>query len=118
MAVPRRIPKGDAVTWALRAELRRVDRELVAVLAERLGLVQRLWAHKGTVGLPLEDRDQERRVVTRAQRTASQRGLRATFVGEIFRAVIAEGKRAAAPALRARLRAHAPAVGSRSRRTA
>jgi chorismate mutase / prephenate dehydrogenase len=118
MAVRRSVPKGDEVTCAIRAELQRVDRELVEALAERLELVQRLWAYKGTVGLPLEDRDQEGRVLARARRTAERRGLKPAFVDEVFRAVIAEGKRTATPGSFPPVRPRSPAQRSRSRRRA
>jgi len=98
MAVRRPVLTGDEITWAIRAELRRVDRELVGLLAERLELVGRLWDHKRNVGLPLEDRDQERKVIRRARRTAARSGLEPAFVQGIFWAVIAEGKRRATPA--------------------
>ena len=118
MAVRRSAPKGDEVTWAIRAELKRVDRELVEGLAERLELVRRLWAHKGTVGLPLEDRGQEGRVLGRARRTAKHQGLNPTFVEEIFRVVIAEGKRTATRVPRPLARSRSPVRRSRARRKA
>ncbi len=89
------IPQGDELTWTIRAELQRVDRELVKILAERIELVRGLWAYKRLAGLPLEDRDQEGRVLSRARATANQNGLKPTFAEEILRAVIAEGKREA-----------------------
>jgi len=118
MTDPHPVPKGDVVTWAIRAELRRVDRALVELIAERLELVQRLWAHKRAAGVPLEDREQERLVVGRARRTARQSGLEPAFAEGILLAVIAEGKRRAWPPRGPPPRAHPPVAGRRSRRTA
>jgi len=102
MTVRRSVPRGDEVTWELRAELRRVDLALVAVLAERHDLVERLWDHKRAVGRPLEDRRQEARVLAAARKNARRRGLSPKHVEEILRAVIAEGKRRASAAPRSR----------------
>jgi len=118
MTVRRSVPKGDEVTWAIRAELQRVDRELVEVLAERLDLVRRLWAHKRTVGQALENRAQERRVLGRARKTAIRRDLDATFVEEVFLAVITEGKRTASPGPRLPIRSHGSRQRDRSRKKA
>ncbi len=74
MTVRRSVPRGDELTWALRAELRRVDRALIAVLAERHELVGRLWDHKRAVGRPLEDRRQEARVLAAARASAPPAG--------------------------------------------
>ncbi|HXQ48779.1 MAG TPA: chorismate mutase [Thermoplasmata archaeon] len=95
MTVRRAVPQGDGITWAIRTELRRLDRALVAVLVERHELVERLWNHKRAVGLPLEDQAQEGRVLAEARRSARRHGLRPTYAEGILRVVIAEGKRMA-----------------------
>ncbi|MGA8276236.1 MAG: chorismate mutase [Thermoplasmata archaeon] len=102
MTVRRSVLQGDEVTWAIRAEIRRLDRELVAALAERHELVERLWRHKRAVGQALVDREQEGRVLAGARRTARRHGLQPAYVEAILRAVIAEGKRMASPPLRPR----------------
>ncbi|MHB1435639.1 MAG: chorismate mutase [Thermoplasmata archaeon] len=118
MTVRSPVPAGNEVLWATRKELRRLDRELVELLAERLGLVQQLWAHKRTVGLPLEDPAQEGRVLRRARRLADRSGIEPTFVEAIFRAVISEGKRMGVPGPRRPLRSRPDVVESRPRRSA
>ncbi|MGA8665091.1 MAG: chorismate mutase [Thermoplasmata archaeon] len=111
----RSVPPGDEVTWAIRTELRRLDRDLVGVLAARHRLVERLWSHKRAVGLPLEDPLQERRVLAAAGRTADRLGLEKAFVEGILRAVIAEGKRKAWSRRHPRPRSRRPTARRRSR---
>ncbi|MGP8072192.1 MAG: chorismate mutase [Thermoplasmata archaeon] len=117
MTVRHSVPKGDDFTWAVRAELQRLDRELVGVLAERHKLVERLWDHKKAVGLPLEDRHQEARVIAGARRIARRHGLPPAYVEGILLAVIAEGKRRASASLSRPPRSRRPVARSRTRRT-
>jgi len=81
----------------MREKLGAVDVALVELLAERFRLVGQLWAHKAAVGMPLEDPLRESETVRRLRAEGARRGLPPQFVEELFRTVIAEGKRSAWP---------------------
>lgn len=75
-----------------REELQKIDRELVLLLAARLRTVERLWRVKRDLGLPLEAREQERKVRTRARGWAVEEGIDPDLVERVFEIVVAHGK--------------------------
>jgi chorismate mutase / prephenate dehydratase len=79
-----------------RAEIDRVDDELVAILNRRARLTIALAELKSGVGLSLYDPDRECEVVERACRACSP-PLDETAVRAIFTCVLRESRRMAAP---------------------
>jgi chorismate mutase/prephenate dehydratase len=82
----------DPVVRDLREQIAAVDRDLLAVVNRRLGLVRRLREHKAAQGFDFVDRAQEQRVVDRLaeanQGPLSQDGLR-----ELYRTLLELTKR-------------------------
>ena len=87
-----------------RAEIDRVDDELVALLSRRARLVAALAELKSSAGLPLHDPDREREVLERACRACSP-PLDEIAVNKIFTCILQESRRMAAPLF------HAEAAG-------
>lgn len=83
-----------------RAEIDRVDDELVALLSRRARLVAALAELKSGTGLPLHDPDREREVIERACRTCSP-PLDEIAVNRIFTCVLQESRRMVAPLFQA-----------------
>ena len=79
-----------------RAEIDRVDDELVALLSKRAQLVAALAELKSGTGLPLHDPDREREVIERACRACSP-PLDEIAVKRIFTCVLQESRRMVAP---------------------
>jgi len=65
----------------LRRELGEVDRQILALVAQRQGLAKRIGQAKREAGLPTRDFRQERDVLSRARDAAQQKGL-APALGE------------------------------------
>ena len=79
-----------------RAEIDRVDDELVALLRKRARLVAALAELKSGAGLPLHDPDREREVIERACRACAP-PLDEMAINRIFTCVLQESRRMAAP---------------------
>ncbi|HEY1557921.1 MAG TPA: prephenate dehydrogenase/arogenate dehydrogenase family protein [Kofleriaceae bacterium] len=73
---------------ALRGELGTIDREILAHVARRQGVAQRIGAAKRELGMPTRDFRQERDVVERARAAASAQGLPPSFGEELVLALI------------------------------
>jgi len=84
-----------------RAEIDRVDDELVALLNRRARLAASLAAVKARAGLPLQDPEREREIIERARR-ACARPLDEAAVVRIFTCILQESRRASAPLFEAR----------------
>src|SRR5690242_8884624 len=72
----------------LRAELGQIDREILALVAHRQALAQKIGQVKREVGLPTRDYRQERDVVERARAAAVQHGLTPQLGEELVLALI------------------------------
>jgi chorismate mutase len=83
----------EELAW-LRAEIERVDRELVAQLAERVALAGRIGAAKRALGLPTLDPPREAFIVRRAGEAAREAGLPDEDVRYLFWHVIGMSRRA------------------------
>jgi chorismate mutase len=79
-----------------RAEIDRVDDELVALMSKRARLVAALAELKSGAGLPLHDPERELEVIERACRACSP-PLDEVAVKRIFTCVIQESRRMVAP---------------------
>ena len=79
----------DEVLSAGRAEIERIDRALVALLAERVRSGESIAAVKRRLALPITDPAQEARVVRRAAQLARDAGLPEEGVRDLFWRVIA-----------------------------
>ena len=79
---------------ALRAEVERVDEAIVALVAERVRLAQRIGVAKRAAGSPTLDPAREAAVVRRNAELARDHGLPADEVREIFWRVIGLCRRA------------------------
>jgi chorismate mutase len=77
----------------LRLRIRAIDKTLIHLLHSRMQISRRIGKLKTFEGLPVFDRDQERRVITRAQKWA--RGLKEdeAFVTSLMRTVIKQSKK-------------------------
>jgi len=72
----------------LRDRIRRLDRELVSLAAERVDLARQVGEIKRRQGLSTVDYAQERVVLERARAAAGERGLDPAFAEEIFTRLI------------------------------
>lgn len=76
-----------------RDQIDAVDRELIALFNRRAELALRLGQRKREAGLALLDRRREEEVLARARRQSSG-PLSAAAVDRLFRAILAESRRA------------------------
>ncbi len=74
----------------LRAELGQVDREILALVARRQAVAQKIGQIKRAAAIPTRDFRQERDVVERARTAAQQHGLSPRFGEELVLALIRE----------------------------
>jgi chorismate mutase len=77
-----------------RAEIERIDRELIALVAARVGLAREVGAAKRALGLPTLDPAREAAVVRRAGALAREAGLEDDDVRYIFWHLIGLSRRA------------------------
>ena len=78
----------------LRAEIERVDRELIALMAQRHAIVREVGACKRASGQAVLDPAREAAVVARAGALARDAGLPDDDVRALFRGLIALSRRA------------------------
>lgn len=78
----------------LRGEIERVDRELVALIAVRVGLAREVGAAKRALALPVLDSAREAAVVRRAGSLAREAGLPDEDVRYLFWHLIGLSRRA------------------------
>ncbi len=76
----------------LREQVRRVDAELLSLIARRMALVRDISVEKRAAGEPLRDWDMERQVLARAAQTATALGLAPALARNIFQSLIAESR--------------------------
>jgi chorismate mutase/prephenate dehydrogenase len=72
----------------LRTELGQIDRDILALVARRQALAQRIGQIKRDAGIPTRDYRQERDVVERARAAAAQHGLSPSLGEELVLALI------------------------------
>jgi chorismate mutase / prephenate dehydrogenase len=72
----------------LRTELGQIDRDILALVAKRQALAQRIGQIKRDAGIPTRDYRQERDVVERARAAAVEHGLSASLGEELILALI------------------------------
>ena len=72
----------------LRNELGDIDREILALVARRQAVAQKIGQIKRDAGIPTRDYAQERDVVERARAAAVQHGLTPTLGEELILALI------------------------------
>jgi chorismate mutase-like protein len=81
----------------LRIEIDRIDEDLIALFAERLGYIHRAAELKKGLGLPADIPERVAEVVANAGRMAEERGLEPSLYGDIWmrivQAAIAEEKK-------------------------
>src|SRR6478672_4013439 len=73
---------------ALRSELGDIDRQILALVAKRQALAQKIGQVKRDGGIPTRDYRQERDVVERARAAAVEHGLTPTLGEELVLALI------------------------------
>jgi chorismate mutase len=76
-----------------RAEIERIDNEIVALLARRLGLGKRTGELKRLAGLPILDPTREAAVIRRVTAVARDAGLPTEPVREIFWQIVGMSRR-------------------------
>ena len=79
---------------ALRADVEEIDRDLIRLIGERVGLAQAIGQMKRRAGLPTLDPAREAAVVRRAASMARDYGLGEEDVREIFWHLIGLSRRA------------------------
>lgn len=72
----------------LRAEVQKVDRDIIALIYERVRLAEDIFEAKRALGVGIEDKNQEKLVMKRALDMATELGLDAGTVKEIFAILI------------------------------
>lgn len=79
---------------ACRADIERIDRQIVALLAGRVALGRRTATLKRAAGLPILDPQREAEVIRRAVGAAREHGLPVEPVRELFWHVVGLSRRA------------------------
>ena len=79
---------------AVRLEIEEIDRAVIALIAQRVGVARRLGTAKRTAGLPTLDPAREAEVVRRAASLARDFGLQPEEVREVFWHIIGMCRRA------------------------
>lgn len=77
-----------------RAAIEQLDREIIALLAERVGIGRCTAEFKRAAGVPLLDPAREAEVIRRAVATAREHGLATEPVREIFWHIVGMSRRA------------------------
>src|SRR5262245_18581377 len=72
----------------LRTELGQIDRDILALVARRQAVAQKIGSVKRSIGMPTRDFRQERDVVERARAAAVQHGLSPSLGEELVLALI------------------------------
>jgi len=72
----------------LRAEVQRVDREIIRLIDKRVRLAEDIFESKKALGVKIEDKNQEKLVMKRALDNATELGLDAGAIKEIFATLI------------------------------
>lgn len=79
----------DCTTMAdIRAEIDRVDRELVRLFAERTGYIDRAAVLKGPIGMPARITPRVEEVVANVRREAEAQGLPPDLIEKLWRRLI------------------------------
>jgi chorismate mutase len=78
----------DAELGRLRAEIDRLDQQLVALLAERARVVQCVTEHKRRYRLPVVDRHREDVMLDRIAELAKREGLDPRVAQQVLRTVV------------------------------
>ena len=73
---------------SLRTELGDIDRQILALVARRQAVAQKIGQVKRDAGIPTRDYRQERDVITRARAAAVEHGLTPTMGEELVLALI------------------------------
>src|SRR5689334_5648015 len=76
-----------------RAEIERIDHEIISLLAERLVLGKRTGELKRTAGLPILDPTREAAVIRRVTTAAREAGLPPEPVREVFWQIVGMSRR-------------------------
>jgi chorismate mutase len=92
-----RSPAPSTELSRLRSEIERVDRDLVALIAERVRLAREIGAAKRESGQPTLDPAREAEVVRRAGTLAREAGLPDERVREIFWQLISLAREVQSP---------------------
>jgi chorismate mutase len=79
---------------AVRLEIEEIDRALIALIAQRVGVARRLGAAKRASGLPTLDPAREAEVVRRSAALARDFGLQPEEMREVFWHIIGMCRRA------------------------
>lgn len=80
---------GDCETMqALRGEIDRIDRDLIALLAQRAGYIDRAIEIKAEIGLPARLPDRVEDVVAKVRHAAQDKGLDPDLVEGLWRELI------------------------------
>jgi len=72
----------------LRGEVQRIDEDIIEQIDERVKLAGRIIEAKKAEGIKIEDPDQEKLVLKRAMDMATERGLDAGAVKQVFQTLI------------------------------
>ncbi len=82
-------PPGDCADMgALRAQIDRLDRDLIAMLAQRAGYIDRAIALKSDNGWPARIPDRVEEVVANARTQAAQAGLDPDLIESLWRQLV------------------------------
>ncbi len=72
----------------LRADVQKVDQEIIRLIDERVRLAEDIFEAKKVLGVKIEDPNQEKLVMKRALDNATELGLDAGSIKEIFATLI------------------------------
>lgn len=72
----------------VRQEIENIDRELVELIAKRVGFADDILKYKHQANLPINDDTQNNVVIDRAVSIATEKGLDSTVVKQIFNLLI------------------------------
>lgn len=77
----------------LRAEINKIDRDIVLLLGRRFDLVRKVASLKKKNNLSIEDKSREKAVLKQVKTQASSLNISISFIESIFKLIISESKR-------------------------
>jgi chorismate mutase len=72
----------------LRAEITEIDRKIVVLIHNRAMIALQLGVLKTELGIPIEDKEREQRVLEDVSKLVSETGIDPDFISELFLKII------------------------------
>lgn len=77
----------------LRAEINKIDKDIVLLLGRRFKLVKKVASFKKKNNLLMEDKSREKEVIKKVKQVGSDIGVDSAWLTKVFRLIIKESKK-------------------------